>query len=503
MCHEKPSYMVGESIAALLPSKLSKEVTERGYISNSVLDDLITLNTIQLVLLARSSTIKSRLPISQKLGRQVCQSEEGEGTTSKSPNHRSRSPRYKKSAMRSYRKIFAILVLLQNDMEPKIKHFIDEGVHDGDLPLNYVNECYRRSDKAKCGHFTGFRRRGSFKMLKCFPNWSDDSLFQFDELQYYVAVPFFSWGSDGHPRLYRLNPKHRYCLPFKIPTGYLSVSHFRDSRGHIQAHPIARGGFSQVFRWNLDANHHSFKGQTHVAVKHLLLRNGRSWDDFIRECNTLKSLNGKSDHLIQLLAAYEVGGDFFLIFPWADTHLEGFWENSLLPTPNKFWKKRAIVQWFSKQCAGLAEGLSHIHRYSTGYSWHGDIKPKNVLLFRSEGFGPGTLKLADFGETVLNFGNGMSHLVSWAGLAYTPNYSPPMNNTTMSPCFDIWSLGCLYLEFATWLLGGWNAVARFKENRKRSSKRSSNGCQSFFYMYKDENGNIKSKLKPAIVNVSC
>jgi serine/threonine protein kinase len=43
-----------------------------------------------------------------------------------------------------------------------------------------------------------------------------------------------------------------------------------------------------------------------------------------------------------------------------------------------------------------------------------------------------------------------------------------MLHSSISRAYDIWSLGCLYLEFITWLLCGWEQLKRFPDARGRT-----------------------------------
>jgi len=48
------------------------------------------------------------------------------------------------------------------------------------------------------------------------------------------------------------------------------------------------------------------------------------------------------------------------------------------------------------------------------------------------------------------------------------SYRPPecdIHGGRIGQSYDIWTLGCLYLEFVTWLLGGWDLIKLFEEKR--------------------------------------
>ncbi|KAF4894121.1 putative cyclin-dependent kinase 8 [Colletotrichum viniferum] len=129
----------------------------------------------------------------------------------------------------------------------------------------------------------------------------------------------------------------------------------------------------------------------------------------------------------------------------------------------------------------LASGLSAIHEYTdqddTGtthepiYGRHGDIKPENILLFRPSEQEHGTLAIADFGLGVFNSRRSRSNLPS-KDIAFTLTYRPPesaIQDAKVSRSWDIWTLGCVYAELVTWLLGGWNLTEHFVEWRMTNS----------------------------------
>lgn len=106
---------------------------------------------------------------------------------------------------------------------------------------------------------------------------------------------------------------------------------------------------------------------------------------------------------------------------------------------------------------------------------HGDIKPENILWFPDlETSGPngfGTLKIADFG--IVEFSTQRAVDRRRRGfVANSPSYRAPENDlphddgiTRVSSSYDIWALGCVFLEFVTWWFGGWIMVEGFRSQR--------------------------------------
>jgi serine/threonine protein kinase len=112
------------------------------------------------------------------------------------------------------------------------------------------------------------------------------------------------------------------------------------------------------------------------------------------------------------------------------------------------------------------------------YGRHGDIKPENILWFdkvdkKFDDCQQGFLVIADFGLTDLHRRGTRSDIPALL-ISGTPTYEPPelQLNGTISRAYDIWSLGCTFLEFITWLVCGWDVLDQFPEARKMPTLRN-------------------------------
>jgi serine/threonine protein kinase len=264
---------------------------------------------------------------------------------------------------------------------------------------------------------------------------------------------------------------------------------------------------------------------------------------FTRETEILKRLSRAPHthpHLITLLAIYEQLGRCNLIFPHAECNLLQYWKVQE-PTPDQDGR---TALWLAEQCQGLAEGLGRIHRYETVsvtgllnpnsipvteihsiesiakdshnstapqdpqrlFGRHGDIKPENILWFadHSAAGGRGILKITDFG--ISQFSLRTSKPASdCAPIANSPTYRPPECdlNGTISASYDIWTLGCVYLEFVTWFFGGRDYVNRFGESRLVVDPyHHSYKTDTFFSIQHDHSGTRKAKVKDKVNDVS-
>lgn len=149
-----------------------------------------------------------------------------------------------------------------------------------------------------------------------------------------------------------------------------------------------------------------------------------------------------------------------MIFPWSEGDLEQYWAYHPHPDPGDV----DLVRWLSRQCLGIMEAVNVIHnpRHLTTenrFGRHGDISAESILWFKSRSNDPndrGILVLSGLGLRAIN-----SAESQWmqpnTGLKMTPSYRPPecdIKDGKISRSYDIWALGCLYLELVCWLLRG-------------------------------------------------
>jgi serine/threonine protein kinase len=242
-----------------------------------------------------------------------------------------------------------------------------------------------------------------------------------------------------------------------------------------------------------------------VAIKKLF---SSDETEFLKEATILTALSSKPKkhpHLIKLLATYHHKQKYHLMFPYANANLRKYWEDRPLPSFDE-----ATVLWSLKQMTGIANALLLIHnfrvtyplcvdgpgqvrvqkdaRLSVGkgeemYGRHGDIKPENILWFKQT---PevddenGVLQIADFGLGRFH-GRDSRSKVNPDTVFSSPTYEPPecKLRRPVSRAYDIWSLGCLYLEFITWLLKGSAEIEGFSEYRGRDASTGINDDNFF------------------------
>ncbi|KAI7786167.1 hypothetical protein LA080_004551 [Diaporthe eres] len=195
------------------------------------------------------------------------------------------------------------------------------------------------------------------------------------------------------------------------------------------------GGFSSVFkvassprRLNIlgirDDSSDGMLPTGFLAVKQL---HSSSRADFDKEVKILARFDDRPHpHLIKLLATYHWRGNYHLLFPWAQGHLQDFWKSHPSPFENEHAEDRLnILCSILGQCVGLADAFKHLHLHlkiqdnarsnetwpARSHGLHGDIKPQNVLWFDDRdnshnkdrrNTGVGHFKISDFGLTALH-----------------------------------------------------------------------------------------------------
>jgi serine/threonine protein kinase len=188
------------------------------------------------------------------------------------------------------------------------------------------------------------------------------------------------------------------------------------------------------------------------------------------EADTLNQISNLShNHLIQRIAAISRGNQRFLMFRWAEGgNLRDFWKDNPKPPLTPTLVKDVFVQ-----LRGMAEALQRLHEYSDQIHYrHGDIKPENILIFPNDnGRGIGTFKISDMGSAkshnVVTRLRQMTGGKAFATLAYQAPEAVTNIDGASSRLYDIWSMGCVTLEFMVWLLYGYQELECLCRNLAR------------------------------------
>lgn len=396
--------------------------------------------------------------------------------------------------------LFGILAYMKKGGE--VWALIEEGISDADLPFE---RCQGEADPFS------LRRKSGEKVLQ---QWERKERETFSREQWCMLAPVFE--DKKHHVLHK-----NTVLPF------ITIDSGRGEQGSLSG-----GGYSEVFTTRIHNAHHMFSDywtaevsysttlaifyitkiwikdpHLKVAIKRLFTKKR---DDFENEQSILIQLGNKTiphPHLVKLLATYECNGDFFLIFPCANCNLRNYWEER--PTPQF---DQEVVSWSLDQMRGIAQALNTVHNFKVThprtadvndrtppveqgeelFGRHGDIKPENIIWYeripKHDNGGRGFLQITDFG--LGRFHGRDSRTGDWTlATAGSMTYEPPdcILRRPARRAYDLWSLGCLYIEFATWLLKGNEEIEGFSDRRGRQSSIDPHfNDDHFFTIIKDE-----------------
>ena len=166
-----------------------------------------------------------------------------------------------------------------------------------------------------------------------------------------------------------------------------------------------------------------------------------------------------------------------MLFPYAECNLRQYMEHYTFSSPTK-----RNVLWLLAQLLGLSNALRGIHNLSNPEAsfnllapqqnlrisgWHHDLKPENILYFKGPASKEGSFKIADFGSSKVHTyrsGTGSNNTRTPNG---TPTYEPPeaaKEGATSRP-YDMWSMGCVFLEMLIWAVYDYDAVNTFRRSR--------------------------------------
>lgn len=132
------------------------------------------------------------------------------------------------------------------------------------------------------------------------------------------------------------------------------------------------------------------------------------------------------------------------------------------------------LYWFFEQLLGLASAVRNLHHPENDehkYCRHGDLKPENILCFskKEDDIGKGKIPIG-VRLVVADAGHAKVHEEATeirGSPTSTPKgtimYSPPEADIKQARTrrYDIWSIGCLYLESLIWMMYGYDALKSF------------------------------------------
>ncbi|KAI8941650.1 hypothetical protein NX059_002863 [Plenodomus lindquistii] len=269
------------------------------------------------------------------------------------------------------------------------------------------------------------------------------------------------------------------------------------------------GAFGSVSKVRIHADHQMDKSAQVVAIKEITIAAGadgseteNAWDI---EAIALANINMLDHpHIIRCDAAIRRGESRYFMFPWAEGgNLRDLWATMQNQAPSP-----ELVRWALLQIKGLADALVAMHHSESTLVVgvgpnpqrngvqipavqvfdendeetpavnkknirHGDLKPENLLIFDVEQNGQGTLKIADMGLAKQHIEMTGERKFPTSTRYGTVRYEPPeaARNTlaARSRLYDIWSMGCIVLEFIIWILYGNDLLDVFYDQMKNTN----------------------------------
>jgi serine/threonine protein kinase len=282
---------------------------------------------------------------------------------------------------------------------------------------------------------------------------------------------------------------------------------------------IGSGGFGEVFKVSIETGHHEFPCDDPAgcfAMKVFFNSGQRTQEDFNRESKMLQTLaEFPHEHITPYLASWTQNGTFYMLFPLAISNLRTLLDRKLAKDLDE-----PFMLWLISQLAGLADGvrkihniggrsgstvLSRIHKPVSGKArigFHHDLRPENILLFKKTNASYQTLRISDFGSA--NFRHLPSGVLTDSRRSIKtrglfdgdPSYGAPESGAVegTSRPYDIWSLGCIFLEIILWVFR--EDLNDFTFERLTNSRDRTIKSQGSAFWYKTSNG--EPKLKPAV-----
>ncbi|KAI4251294.1 MAG: hypothetical protein LQ352_004941 [Teloschistes flavicans] len=418
------------------------------------------------------------------------------------------------TVLRHGRKLLAMCVYFGMPMRC-LKVMMDAGHEDSTLesnPLEKKDICHQR-----CGlkFSTLVEKQGSFSAAEFFENG------EHKQLHLSTVLPL-----QYHPQ----EEGRGACFP----EGHETISENNKSKcGEGEASLKQRafcgsGAFSEVYRVKLDPAHHKLSTvslnaragkmtllsicqdkNTDFALKVFIDRHNKTGDSFTRELKVLDELRKHpNDHIATHLATWTQDGKYYMLFPYAQCNLGQYMRH--IPFGNLTKRK---MRWFLRQLLGLASALNQIHNLSGAESsatssttlrapedqnlrksaYHHDLRPENILYFRMHSYDDGEFWIADFGSgKVHTYRTGSGNTKSPNG---HPTYEPPEFAKEMktSRPYDIWSMGCVFLELLVWAVFGHQSVQTFHDARggRRFPDSQTEFTDDDAFWQMDQDGNTK------------
>lgn len=414
---------------------------------------------------------------------------------------------HRRETQPAYLAIFALLILTGTTKD--IESFLRPELSDGQILSVHLDRITEVMDECEWGNVQkdafDFRRRG-------------------------VMVPYFD---TGEGEVGEVSPHQELQEGILLPWLEESIA----GAGASVSAWDKKGGFGSVTLHKIDPDSHNFGRLLNpvglhselVAVKCLNPNQHPDENAFHNEVNMLKlhgaqarqNTKNRHDrahrHIITLLATYKQGGNYCFVFPAADCDLDEYIKKKpglAKPAPGGTTATidEGTARWLSEQIVGLVAAVNLMHGASSDspdslttadpkFTRHGDLKLENILWFRSKTDGNGILVIGDLGLADIHGEHSRSNVRN-DNLAVTMTYRAPewdIKDAKISRAYDIWTLGCVFLEIIAWALGGNAQREKFSNERVKTAKFAKTNM--YFDIINRGDGKYCFKVKPVVTEV--
>lgn len=225
------------------------------------------------------------------------------------------------------------------------------------------------------------------------------------------------------------------------------------------------------------------KGHSFAMKVVKLERTGRREMDFVDATKHIVH-----EYYARCFASWTIGHKYYMIYDLADCNLKEFMQNH----PEGMHHSCLTSSWLIQQMCGIAGALNEVHTVKPGQNiqrsndvasgglgvpqtqgknkagYLHDIRPENILVFKRKNNGFrlcdwSCAKVKDFMAVISGADPASRKTTTGGKITYKPPESHSKGETGRP--YDLWSLGCVFLELLVWFWEGLEALDEFRTNR--------------------------------------
>ncbi|KAI1173823.1 hypothetical protein F4777DRAFT_589617 [Nemania sp. FL0916] len=336
-----------------------------------------------------------------------------------------------------------------------IKTFHRDDFNENMLPIEHEGSKNRWSVKSRFNETSNTASDMVLQKVFAPPEWRYTDVDNFCETNQWHFFP-----------LVFTQEKFRYEIPSDMRLPYAPATKKAKTAASNNSRVQMRSIYAECFKSSIQTSFDDDKNFC-VAVKKLFHSDEQEAE---KEAVALENMrNSPNAHLIKAIAYIRTKPriEHSFVFPWAEYgNLWDFWISQDSAPRDREYFIRVFRQLTCLACA--------INELSENRTRHGDLKPENIVCFEADGCLPAgddkkpdaTVRLVIIDVGLAKKHNEHTQLRAKTDTRVsTRRYAPPELDIgpekSLSRRFDVWSLGCIFLEFAIWLLGGKRKLLEF------------------------------------------